>query len=862
MAAEPGKIEKPGRKKSLPGYLSKTAIVFATAAAVLLLQTLPAWLSGKLLPALAESAGIAGLEADVTSLGLNRAELRNARIRLEGRRSVSANTIRVHYRLPFYPFQKHLRVRRLEIIGLRINVVGQDGQWSVPGIYPELLENRREAKTGESRKNGKSSVYLQQLALSDCEIRIEQDGRTLSIPFTARINMPPEADSEWRARIGIRFSGDHLEGRAAWDRKSGNVKINFQSELKFSNYARILPSMQEKWFGGAVFRGEAAGIMKEGEPLRGWSGGLFFEQLTVRSRKMMFGVSDGKEFALRFNQPEPSYFDWACAGLEILRPFKAELAESAGRLTLSGGECSARGTLETRFPRQAGIRRELPVKHDFEFKWRFGERQGEWDYRSVLTESGWDDRFNGKFESLEAKCTGNIQDGRVRSQVRLAAPSLELEAGGQRVVVTEPVVAAAIVFDGGLSGEADVNLKKIELPEMNAHTGPLSLRLPLGGKDRGWLKFQNVNVRGYELAELDYAISRNDRRLELDGRVRQEILPGLQCVNRIALALSPEVSVEAELEIGSAGNGKTMALGNLAPALRGMTLDGDFSAGGRYCWSPKRQAGECRIALRNGTLKSEALKMEASGLEFGVNFPALPLLKTDSLQKLSCRELKIRDFRFENINADFLLDTRRTFVLENLSLNWCGGNVSTYSLRFAPGGRNVNGTVYFDGLNISQILVQSGVAAVEGDGTIYGRLPLTVGQDGILLKPGFFYSVPGETRNIRFGNLKNMLAAIPPGTPQYHQLDLAAEALKDFNYDWIKVDFHNEGDKLLLVSRFNGRPVNMLPFGYDEKSGGMVRTDGAKANFQGIRLELNSSLPLNRLLKFNAQMKKLFGGEK
>jgi len=131
-----------------------------------------------------------------------------------------------------------------------------------------------------------------------------------------------------------------------------------------------------------------------------------------------------------------------------------------------------------------------------------------------------------------------------------------------------------------------------------------------------------------------------------------------------------------------------------------------------------------------------------------------------------------------------------------------------------------------------------------------------------VLRPGFFYSVPGETRNIRFANLKNMLAAIPPGSPQYNKLDLAVEALKDFNYDWIRVDFHNDGEKLVLVSRFNGRPANLLPFTYDDKTGGLVRREGARANFQGIMLELNSSLPLNQLLKFNTQMQKLFGGKK
>jgi hypothetical protein len=110
--------------------------------------------------------------------------------------------------------------------------------------------------------------------------------------------------------------------------------------------------------------------------------------------------------------------------------------------------------------------------------------------------------------------------------------------------------------------------------------------------------------------------------------------------------------------------------------------------------------------------------------------------------------------------------------------------------------------------------------------------------------------------------MEKLIEGIPPESMQYSQMDVAAEALKNFDYEWIKINFNNSGENLLLEMQLNGKPALPLPFKYDPQRGGFIRVKGESAVFQGIRLNVNTSLPLNRLLKFNNSIKELTGGKK
>ncbi|MPM19227.1 hypothetical protein SDC9_65645 [bioreactor metagenome] len=846
------------------GCLGRIAIVAVTVAAVLLLQSLPAWLSGKLLPALAESAGIAGLEANVTSLGLTRAELRNAKIRIGGKHAISVDSIRVHYSLPFYPFQRRIKIKSLVITGLRVNIVQENGQWSIPGLYPNLADDQPETDQPANIEEKKAGlVYLQRVILKDCEFRIRYNEALYTVPVSLNLNMP-EINEPWQVRGSLQYSGDKFDMNGTLDRDSGEFEFNLKSSLRLANYTVFMPEMpQKRLFGNASFQGKATGRIDNAGEVRDLKAGLSFDRLSVGTAGFAVGVPEGKQFVIALLQTDRDRFEWSMDGIRLARPVLFELTESGGQIVRNGDEVTLGGKIGGSLKKQLWITRDLPLNHEFDFRWNLKEHAGNWNYRLAVTETGWENLVNMAFEKIVVSSEGHIGKGVVSSRNQVAVtPNLSLKAAGRTVRIAAPLLSGDIGFqDGRPTGVVKLHTDGVRVPEFKAATGALDVVLPLDPAATGSIDLAGAAFGDYKLDRVKYEIKRTDETLVLDGQILQSMLP-LDCRNICTVSWRPEPEVDIRLNIAAKDKSVPMELGKLSSALKGMTFSGELGADANYHWTAGGQTGGCVAYLRDGRLAGGDGELAASGLDFRIAFPDFPNLNTDTLQRFGCKELKFQNFVFENIEAEFLLERNMAFLLESFSVGWCGGSVFTYSLHLAPGDRNVDVTIYFDGLNISRVINQTGLATAEGDGTIYGRLPLTVGSDGIHLRPGFLYSAPGETRNIKFKDLDGMLDSIPQGSAQYNQLDLASEALKNFNYDWFKVDLRSEGDKLILNSQFNGRPVDKLPFTYDAESGGLARAEGVQANFQGIRLDLNTSVPLNQLLRFNSQIQQLTGGKK
>jgi hypothetical protein len=88
-------------------------------------------------------------------------------------------------------------------------------------------------------------------------------------------------------------------------------------------------------------------------------------------------------------------------------------------------------------------------------------------------------------------------------------------------------------------------------------------------------------------------------------------------------------------------------------------------------------------------------------------------------------------------------------------------------------------------------------------------------------------------------------------------MELAREALKDYDYSWAKLNITSEGEELLLQMQMDGKPAKMLPFVYRKDIGGFVKVEaGSKGSkFQGIRLDVNFRLPLNKMLQYKGLIK-------
>lgn len=236
-----------------------------------------------------------------------------------------------------------------------------------------------------------------------------------------------------------------------------------------------------------------------------------------------------------------------------------------------------------------------------------------------------------------------------------------------------------------------------------------------------------------------------------------------------------------------------------------------------------------------------------------LNFPDLPQIRSAPGQRISFSKLSLGDLIAEKGSVDFQIESARSFLIENIRFLWCDGHVETQSMRLSPGVEDYRITFYCDRLNLAKVLGQFGVAAAaEGRGSVNGRIPLHFANGKISFDDGFLYSTPGDGGKIRLTGTDTLTAGIPPNTPEHVQMQLASEALKDYDYSWARLNLTSQGEELLLQMQMDGKPAKTLPFVYRKDIGGFVKVeaDVKGSTFQGIRLDVNFRLPLNQLLQY------------
>jgi hypothetical protein len=140
----------------------------------------------------------------------------------------------------------------------------------------------------------------------------------------------------------------------------------------------------------------------------------------------------------------------------------------------------------------------------------------------------------------------------------------------------------------------------------------------------------------------------------------------------------------------------------------------------------------------------------------------------------------------------------------------------------------------------------------QGNGTLNGRIPLLYSNGDISFDNGFLFSTPGSGGKIMIRNSDRIIAGIPMDNPQFAQLDLAREALKDFDYQWAKLIFTTFDNTLDLKMEIDGKPSKVLPFEYKREFNGFRRVDASSPGslFEGITLDVNLKLPFNEVMEF------------
>ena len=279
---------------------------------------------------------------------------------------------------------------------------------------------------------------------------------------------------------------------------------------------------------------------------------------------------------------------------------------------------------------------------------------------------------------------------------------------------------------------------------------------------------------------------------------------------------------------------------------------GEMNYGGQSSASLTAGVEEGRIQV-----DEEGLVIE--GLQTALHITDLGQIRSAPRQMLTFDAVSFGSIRAEDGELTYQIEPGNVVFLEGGRFRWCGGTVIVPATRFVPGVNKYDFAVYCDRLKLDQLLEQFGMARVEGGGAISGLIPVVLADGLLTFNNAFLYSTPGERGVIRVQDSEVLTAGIPPGTPQYNQVELARYALKDYDYEWAKITMNTVAEDLLVQLQFDGKPAEALPFVYAPEAGGFVKTAPGKPGsvFQGIRLDVNVTLPLNRMLRYRELFKRL-----
>lgn len=460
--------------------------------------------------------------------------------------------------------------------------------------------------------------------------------------------------------------------------------------------------------------------------------------------------------------------------------------------------------------------------------------------------------------TFDFKATDQGQwDFRLNSEKKTAPWTLS--TGTTKVTGVSPILTLAGTGTGAdgkmeglfsLSG-AGVNQDTLVISGISLSL-PLAWPLDAPGKP-GELKVSSMQWEKKDLGGITARLHQKGLELMFNGEHRNKMIPGmiLKFSGQGGMA---KAGFESRLHYETASHAieKPLDLGRFVKGAKGITVKGRLALSGDFTYGPGPAGLSLKADLKKGGIDLAESRFSMQGVQTEIFFPDLFQLKSAPKQSFAFDSAKLGNLQFEKGLVEFQVESPDSFFIEKTLFKWCNGQVETRALRISPNKDEYDVVLYCDRLNLAMILMQLGAAEAQGKGAVSGRIPLAYADGRWTFDDGFLYTSPGEGGKIKIQETDKWLSAVPPGTPQYDQLRLAQEAIKDYDYNWAKLGFQTQGEDLLLQLNFNGRPANPMPFTFQKDVGKLVRLEAKETG--GIQpevfLTLNFRLPLGEVLHY------------
>ena len=438
-----------------------------------------------------------------------------------------------------------------------------------------------------------------------------------------------------------------------------------------------------------------------------------------------------------------------------------------------------------------------------------------------------------------------------QADFNLTLPVLSLQSNILYSDTMDPAIDTTLQFAGGTLQIPDYDLRVLEIAGTVPWHWPAN-QATSGRK--GKLSCRKIYLEDLNLGHFSTSLQQQGEKILLKGCYDSALVAGLKMITdgHCELGQNGTLQAAATFTIPACKPAKPVALEKFSNSAANSTFDGTLSGHGQLSYKANEIKGSATAIVEQGIFRNDEKNLLCNGINCRLQFPELPSLRSAPDQRLVFDQLTAGNIICRDGCFAFRVESAKTLLLEKSRISWCGGNIETQALRISPDVDHYQSTLHCDRLQLAEILEQLGQIKACGQGSVNGRVPVTWEKGRITFDDGFLYSTPGVGGNIKVSSSEVLTAGLPIDSPEFAQLDLAREALKDYQYKWTKLSLNSETQKLILNLQFDGKPNLPLPFVYKKELGGFARVSAGSpgSHFQGISLDINLRLPLNQILRY------------
>ncbi|WET05881.1 YdbH domain-containing protein [Lentisphaerota bacterium ZTH] len=834
-------------------------LVFLALALAWAFYKLPDYVQDRVLPQIAKSYGFPNLHAKMRRIGMSGVDVGRLNF---ANGAIAVDSVRVDYRLLPLLTRNTMHIKRMTLSGIKVNCIVKDNKIELENFdFQKLKKHLAARKKTTPDKASKYKVAIDEVVFdgllnlrkgNDCYtahfsaiIKPDSDFKKIDIKLTSGIG---SAKTEANALLDLKKCAAQIQVNQYANLKEVEGLLRLKKGIELSGSLRAALKSSFTWKPFALrfvelnVKVPGFSFIKGGEKVA--ADKMIFKALG-RKGKVNFMTGN-----LHFTGKAEAEIKQISGGMNIqtdrlnISCNVPVLVKTLGNLNLKAGsplqaQCDLNGEYKSGAWNAAA---DLSIQ-PFNAVLPFGQLSLSKTVFALKT--GADDLKSLPLVSVKA-CVGAINLAHKLMDVKVPESKLQAVINGRHV-------KGLASFENGV----------IDCSKFKLKVDGVSLKCPFAYPDR--MPTAAIDCKKITWDNL------------LLGRLSGKINTGLPVSTYSAIvAVAPfagmKISLSGAVKTGAASGFELKAvlpkyrittLSGLAgkfEMLRNMTFSAMCEGTALFRKSGEKIYSTGNFKLSQGNWSSKDNDMRLEGVSLSLQLADLLKLRSLPNQKLKFDRFEAGKMLVTAGEVDFQIESPKSYLLEKSSFGLCGGHIYTHAMRIKTGRHNYRAIVYCDGIVLSQLIESLGLSRAVGRGKVLGRIPVRLSKQGITFEKGYLYSVPGRGNNLKLLDTEALMKNVPENTREFTQLDIAGEALKDFDYQWVKLYLNTADGELKIKMKLDGKPANALPFTYDNKRKMFVRIKGKGAKFQGIRLDVNTSIPLNRLMHISSKFKKLTGG--